>query len=107
VRDLARRYRYDYAAVRQDVIDRLLAWHQDVRNRTQRYFEVGATCRPGNVTLHWFDEARVRKDSGWRPPVTLADALFPDRSAPLNASKVFISRQLVDEIRCDEGPVGH
>jgi hypothetical protein len=106
VREFARAYRYDYAAPRQEVIDRLLAWHKDVGNRTQRYFEVGPSCRT-NGPLHWFDETRVRKDSGWRPPVTLADALFPDRSAPLNAAKVYISRGSVDEIRCDDDTAGH
>ena len=100
VRELARAYRYDFAAPRQDVIDRLLAWHKDVENRTRRYFEVDPRCG-GNETFHWFDETRLRKDSGWRPPVTLADALFPERSAPLNASRVDISRGSVDEIGCE------
>jgi hypothetical protein len=104
--DLVRRYRYNYALPRQDVIDRMLAWHRVPGNRTQRYFEVGPSCRPGNVVLHWFDETRVRKDSGWRPPITLADALFPDRSAPLNAAKVYISQGSVDEIRCDGSSIG-
>jgi hypothetical protein len=106
VRELARAFRYDFAAPRQDVIDHVLAWRKQVGDRTERYFEVGPTC-VGNDVLSWFDEPRLRRNSGWQPPVTLADALWPDRSAPLNAARVYISRRSVDEIRCDQGVVGH
>jgi hypothetical protein len=100
VRELARAYRYDFAATRQDVVDRVLAWQRVPGNPTQRYFEVSRACG-GNETFHWFDQTRLRENSGWRPPVTLADALFPERSAPLNAARVYISKSSVDEIRCE------
>jgi len=101
VRALARKFRYDFAAPRQEVVDHVLAWHAHVGFRTQRYFVVSPTC-PGNELLVWFTEARMRKNSGWRPPVTFADALWPDWSANLNAARIYIPRGSVDEIRCDK-----
>jgi len=100
VRAIARQFRYDYAASRQEVVDHVLAWRRQVGDRTQRYFVVSPTCR-GNETFEWFTERFVRRDSGWRPPVTLADALWPDRSANLNAARIRIPPESVDEIRCD------
>jgi len=105
VRYLARAYRYDFAASRQDVIDRLLAWRKQVGDRTQRYFVVSPTCG-GNETFWWFDDIRLRRDSGWRPPVTLADALWPDWSANLNAARIHIPPESVDEISCDKPIAG-
>jgi hypothetical protein len=97
---LARAYRYDYAAPRQEVIDRVLAWQRQVGDRTLRYFTIDPSCT-GNETL-WLDAPLLRKDSGWRAPVKLADALWPERSADLNAARIYIRRQSVDEIRCGE-----
>jgi hypothetical protein len=100
VRVLAHAYRYDYAAPRQQVIDRVQAWHRQIGERSQRYFVVGPTCH-GNEPFVDFGEAQLRRGSGWRPPVTLADALWPERSADLNAARIPIPVQSVDEIRCD------
>ena len=105
VRVLARAYRYDFAAPRQDVIDRLLAWRKQVGDRTQRYFVVSPKCG-GNETFWWFDEIRLRRNSGWRPPVTLADALWPEQSANLNAARLHLTPESVDVIRCDEPIAG-
>jgi uncharacterized membrane protein YhaH (DUF805 family) len=105
VRAIARQFRYDYAAPRQEVVDHVLAWRKQVGDRAQRYFVVSPTCR-GNELLEWLSEARLRKNSGWRPPVTLADALWPDRSANLNAANIHIPLESVDEIRCDEDITG-
>jgi hypothetical protein len=49
---------------------------------------------------------RLRTGSGWVPPVTLADALFPEHSANLNAAKLHIDPQSVDEISCDGNTAG-
>ena len=100
VRELARAFRYEYAAPRQQVIDRVLAWRKQVGDRVPRYFVVGPTCT-GNETISWFTQGRLRKNSGWQPPVTLADALWPERSANLNAARIRIDLESVDEIRCD------
>jgi hypothetical protein len=101
VRSIARQFRYDYAASRQEVVDHVLAWRMRVGDQTQRYFVVSPTCR-GNEMIPWFTEARLRRNSGWRPPVTLADALWPDRSANLNAAMIHIPLESVDEIHCAE-----
>jgi hypothetical protein len=78
----------------------VLAWRKQVGDRVQRYFVVGPTCT-GNETISWFTQGRLRKDSGWRPPVALADALWPEHSANLNAARIRINPESVDEIRCD------
>jgi len=101
VRAIAHQFRYDYAASRQEVVDHVLAWRVRVGDETQRYFVVSPKCR-GNEMIEWFTEARLRRNSGWRPPVTLADALWPDRSANLNAAKLNIPLESVDEIHCAE-----
>jgi hypothetical protein len=98
VRALTHQFRYVYAAPRQQVIDRVLAWHRLAGDRTQRYFVVSSDC-PGNEHFGTF---LLRGDPNWRPGVTLADALWPDWSADLNAAKSVISRESVDEIRCEE-----
>jgi len=105
VRAIARQYRYAYAAPQQEVVDHVLAWRTHVADR-QRYFVVSPTCR-GNEPIGWFTENLLRRNSGWRPPVTFADVLWPDWSANLNAAKIYIPVQSVDEIRCDESTVGH
>jgi hypothetical protein len=105
VRKLAHELRYDYAAPRQQVIDRVLAWRKQLGNSTQRYFVVASPCR-GNPILPGFDGRWMRKDySTWRGPVTLADALWADRSANLNAARIPIPPDSVDQIRCDEATV--
>jgi len=103
VRALARAYRYDFAVPRQQVIDRVLAWQRQAGEHTPRYFAVSPACQ-GDDALWWFTEALLRKGSGWKPPVTLADALWPERSAPLNAARIPIPFGSVDELRCDQGP---
>jgi hypothetical protein len=105
VRELAHAFRYDFAAPRQEVVDHVLAWRKQVGDRTQRYFSVSPSCG-GNEKIWWLDETRMRKDSGWHPPATLADTLWPDRSADLNAAQIYISRKSVDEIRCGEHVAG-
>jgi len=105
VRELAHAFRYDFAAPRQEVVDHVLAWRKQVGDRTQRYFSVSPSCG-GNEKIWWLDETRMRKDSGWHPPATLADTLWPDRSADLNAAQIYISRKSVDEIRCDDHVAG-
>jgi len=106
VRAIARQFRYIYAAPQQEVVDHMLAWRKQVGDRTHRYFVVSPTCR-GNETLVWFIEELLRRNSGWQPPVTLADALWPEWSANLNAARIHIPSESVDEIRCDESTVGH
>jgi hypothetical protein len=105
VRELARAYRYDFDATRQEVIDRVIAWQKQVGTNSQRYFRVSSTCS-GNETFWWFDQMRLRAGSGWVPPVTLADALFPEHSANLNAARLHIDPQSVDEISCDANTAG-
>jgi hypothetical protein len=103
--EFAHAYRYEFAEPRQEVIDRVLAWEKRIGYRSQRYFTIGQSCK-GNDTIWWLDEKRVRKDSGWRPPITLADALWPERSADLNGARIYIQRQSVDEIQCGEHGAG-
>jgi hypothetical protein len=52
--------------------------------------------------LWWFDQTQLRKNFSWRPPVNLADALWPDRSAGFNAERIGLSGARVDEIVCPE-----
>jgi len=96
---LAHDFRYHFAAATQQTIDRVAAWQKRIGSDADRYFLVSATC-PGSEPLHWFGEAYLRKGSGWHPPVSLADALWPNRSARLNAAKTHAGSD-VDEIRCD------
>jgi hypothetical protein len=104
VRELARAFRYEYAEPRQELVDRLLAWQRQVGDRTRRYFAISPTCR-GNEMLWWFGDKAFRPGSDWRPPVALADALFPDRSAELNGGKTPIALTSVDEISCEQGKI--
>ena len=105
VRAIARQFRYEYAAPRQELVDHVLAWRAHVGDRTQRYFVVSPTCR-GNEPLVWFTEEGLRRNFVWRPPVTLADALWPDWSANLNAARIHVPPDSVDEIRCDKPITG-
>jgi len=101
VHELARAFRYVYAPPRQELVDLLLTWQKQVGENPQRYFVVSPTCH-GNDMLWWFDATQLRKNFSWRPPVNLADALWPDRSAGFNAERIGLSGARVDEIVCPE-----
>jgi hypothetical protein len=101
VRELTRAFRYEYAAPRQEILDRVLAWQRQVGDRTQRYFDVSPTCR-GNELIGWFRDPGFRQDLGLGASFAMVDALFSDRSARLMAGKIRIAPASVDVIHCEQ-----
>jgi hypothetical protein len=94
VRQLAHAYRYDFAAPRQAVLDRVMAWRKQVGEQP-RYFRVDPSCS-GNEKLVWAQHAQLLGAN-----ITLADALWPEQSATLRSVTGNTAPDSVDEISCD------
>jgi len=80
---LARSYHFDYAAPRQALADSVTAWLAGPGSAPDAYFDISPECT-GNDPQPWMTAAHLRKGAGWKPPVTFADALWPEKSFALN-----------------------
>lgn len=91
----------EYASPRQVLVDNVLRWIQTTGKLPHHYFTISRDCT-GNDALAWFDQGHIRKGSNWSPPVTLADALWPDKSFKLNKPLLpDNSPYIVSKITCD------
>jgi len=97
---LARSYRHDYAAPRQALADAVEKWLAGPGRAPDAYFSISPECT-GNDPQPWMSAAHLRKGSGWQPPVTFADALWPEKSYALNRARLSGS-----QIRLTELPYG-
>lgn len=101
---LAKSYRYNFAPSRQKVIDSITNWIDGKGKLSSAYFNISSNCK-GNDLLPWFQEENgrlIRKNSGWQPPINLADALWPEKSFKLNKSMLAGKDIFITEIICEE-----
>lgn len=101
---LATVYRYEYSPSRLEVIDAVERWVDSIENSESSYFRVSSNC-PGNDELPWFDHGHFRKTSNWTGPVTLTDALWPQKSYRLNEKFLTNQQHQVFDIKCDVSTV--
>lgn len=100
VLNLSKRYRYDYSAPRQELIDEVSDYLNAEGKSGESYFIINPNC-VGNDQLPWFP-GHIRKNSGWVPPVSFADALWPEKSYKLNEVMLRGKNFSVTEINCIE-----
>lgn len=82
VRALTRSYRYEYSPPQQAVVDAVENWLRGP-GKNGGFFALDPSC-PGNPPQPWLTGGHIRRGSGWTPPFTFADALWPERSLELN-----------------------
>lgn len=84
--ELGKKMRFDYSSKRHEVIELIKTWAKTQGVNSKEYFIVNSCV--GNDYLEWFNGVHIRKNSGWEPPFTLADALWPEKSFMLNKNKL-------------------
>lgn len=95
----AARYRNHYAPDLLEIVEALRDWHGRNMGKPDAYFVLGPGCR-GNEVLEWFDSLLVQPGKGWAPPVTFADALFPERSYALNNARLAAAAIAPQTVEC-------
>lgn len=83
---LGKNIRFDYSIKKLEVIKLLKTWAKSQDINSNEYFVINNCI--GNDKLEWFEGIHIRKNSGWKPPFTLADALWPEKSFMLNKKKL-------------------
>ncbi len=93
---LSKKFRQFYAP-QQKLLVALANWHEDPISIQGKYFQVSSDC--SNDALSDF-EIHLRKNSSWKGPVSLADALYPETSYSLNREKANRQNAEIKTIHC-------
>ncbi|MDF2373692.1 MAG: discoidin domain-containing protein [Rhizobiaceae bacterium] len=101
VKTLGRQFRYEYSPARNETINAVKEWNSKHIGDSQAYYDINANCQ-GNTEIPWFHSGYIRKNSGWAPPLNLADILFPEKSFRLNKDILRGKEYLVSDIACTE-----
>ncbi len=96
---LCAQWRYQYSPPIHAVIVSVSRWLKHEGRGRRSYFEMSPSCT-GDALLPWFGPGDLRRGSGWVPPVTLADVLWPNKSYRLNRKKLEGQDYSVSVITC-------
>jgi hypothetical protein len=80
---VSKSYRYDYSLPRLELISRVSNWLETEEQNPSSFFWINPDCE-GNHLLTWVIEEDMRKNMGWKPPVSLLELLFPEKSYFIN-----------------------
>jgi hypothetical protein len=97
--EVSKIYRNNYSPNKLELISAVSDWLANTDQESSVYFFINSRCE-SNELLPWFDENHLRKNMGWKPPVTLIDALFPEKSLILNKQKLLGKSYSIAEFNC-------